>query len=159
MPFTISEATTADAAGIAAVFASHQSSNFTRLQLGTVNPADLRKDLKERITKSIAETPDQIYVIAKDGETGEVASYAQWFSPKPIGEKVEFKSNEVSRSACFVVPEAVSESCLHVAARGERCRGVAEETVERLQCRTDGRLPPSNPQHARVSIEGQETLP
>ena len=81
MPFTIEEAANEDAAAIAKVFVSDETSDFLRLQLGTVDPTVLNEGMTERIREGIA-TEDQIYVVARDEETGQIVSYAQWVLPK-----------------------------------------------------------------------------
>ena len=94
MPFTIRQARTDDAAAIAKIFTSDETSSFLRLQLGTVNPAVLNQGMTERLAESI-QKPDQVWVIACDDESGEIVSYAQWVLPRDEFEAVVEKTPEV----------------------------------------------------------------
>ena len=81
MPFKIEQATVEDAAAIAEIFTSDEVSSIYRLQLGTIDPSVFSDGMTRRIAEGI-EKPDQVYIIARDQETGKVASYSQWVLPK-----------------------------------------------------------------------------
>lgn len=91
MPFKVEEATPEDAAAIAKIFTSDEVSRINRLQLGAIDPSVFTQGMTERIKEGI-EKSDQIYIIARDEETSEVVSYAQWVLPK----EVVAKTSEVS---------------------------------------------------------------
>lgn len=86
MPFTVEEATAKDADAIANIFTSDEVSRVNRLQLGTVEPSVFTNGMIERIKEGI-QKDDQVYIIARDEETNEVVSYAQWVLPKDMAAK------------------------------------------------------------------------
>ena len=94
MPFTIKQATIEDARDIASTFLSNGTDHFLRLQLGTVDPAVLREGLTGRLRESI-EREGQVYIIARDDESGHVVSYAQWTLPRNEMEFVVEQNPEV----------------------------------------------------------------
>ena len=94
MPFTIKQANTDDAAAIAKILTSDETSSFLRLQLGTIDPAVLNQGMTERLTESL-QKPNQVWIIACDDESGEVVSYAQWVLPRDEFETVVEKTSEV----------------------------------------------------------------
>ena len=86
MPFRVEEATAEDAAAIAKVFVSEETSDFLRLQLGTVSPSLLNEGMTERIKKAI-EKRERVYIVARDEEIDEIVSYAQWELPRDTPDK------------------------------------------------------------------------
>lgn len=95
MPFTIEEATPDHAPAIAKIFLSNETDEFLKLQFGTVDPAVMRQGLTERLAENI-KASGQVYVIARDEETGEVASYCSWTLPRDLDEPYVRQSAEVS---------------------------------------------------------------
>ena len=81
MPFVVERATINDVADIAKIFLSDSTSDFLRLQLGTVDPATLNEGFTERLTESLQQD-GQVYIVARDRDTGEIVSYAQWKLPR-----------------------------------------------------------------------------
>ena len=98
MPFTVEEATPEDAAAIAKIFVSNETSSMLRLQLGTVDPGVLNEGLTERLAESI-QKKGQTYIIARDDEAGEIVSYASWTLPRDEGEVFIEQSPDVCTSS------------------------------------------------------------
>ena len=94
MPFTVEKATVNDAVDIAKIFLSDSTSDFLRLQLGTVDPATLNEGFTERLTESLQQH-GQVYIVARDCETGEIVSYAQWRLPRDEVDVVVSPTSEV----------------------------------------------------------------
>lgn len=81
MPFTVEEATVDDAAAIAKVWLSAETSDFLRLQLGSVDLSVLSEGMTTRMEESICKE-GQVYVVARDNDSNEIVSYAHWVLPK-----------------------------------------------------------------------------
>lgn len=94
MPFTLEEAKVDDAAAIAKIFTSDETSNFLRMQLGTVDPSVLNEGMTERLAESI-QKEGHVYIIARNDDTGEIVSYAHWALPRDEMEVVVEQSPEV----------------------------------------------------------------
>ena len=94
MPFKIEEAAPKEAEAITKIFLSDDTSDFLRLQLGTVDPAVLNEGMNDRLAEGL-EKPGHTYVIARDEKTNEVVSFAQWVLPRDENETVAEQSPEV----------------------------------------------------------------
>ncbi|KAK3725077.1 hypothetical protein LTR37_000587 [Vermiconidia calcicola] len=108
MPFTIEQAIPEHAAAIAKIFLSDETSDFLRLQLGTVDPAILNGGLTERLAVSI-KRPRETYIIARDDETQEIVSYAQWILPRDamdvvVGQTVDEQVHETEQYRRTLLP-------------------------------------------------------
>lgn len=95
MPPKIEQAAPSDAAAIAKIFLSNETDEFLRLQFGTVEPGIMNSGLIDRLTENI-KTSGQVYVIARDEETGEIVSYASWTLPRAEDEPYVQQRAEVS---------------------------------------------------------------
>lgn len=95
MPFALSTADPSHAAAIAKIFLSNETDDFLRLQFGSVDPGVMSRGLAERLAENIA-TSGQVYIVARDEETGDVVSYCSWTLPRGEGEEVVKASAEVS---------------------------------------------------------------
>ena len=96
MTFTTEQANVADAPSIAKVLLSDHTSEFLRLQLGTVDPEVINQGFAERMTGSF-DQEGIVYVIARDDDTREIVSYAQWKLPRDASTHVIKPSPEVCR--------------------------------------------------------------
>ncbi|GAB7351016.1 hypothetical protein MBLNU459_g1506t1 [Dothideomycetes sp. NU459] len=81
MPFLVSEATLADVPAITSIFRADAPTSFMRLCLGSVHPSALNVKQSDRIADEMHEE-DQLWLIARDAESGRTASFAQWRLPK-----------------------------------------------------------------------------
>lgn len=87
MHFEISEATPADAAAIASLFALSWVSPFTRLQFGQVEPAELATSMVPRIAEQMVKG-SSTFIVARHGESCNVAAVAQWTLPVEADSRV-----------------------------------------------------------------------
>lgn len=78
--FYIEEAIPADAVTLASLFALSWDSPFTRLQFGSVDPAQLTASVAPRIAERMVKANSK-FIVARSQETGEVAAVAQWKVP------------------------------------------------------------------------------
>lgn len=97
MPYTIERATTEDAPAIAKIFLSNESDSFLQLQFGTADPEALSDDTAESLVESI-EKEGQVFIVARDDDSGEVVGYAQWSLPRDEFEMVMMQTPQVIRS-------------------------------------------------------------
>ena len=121
MPFTIEQAIPEHAAAIAKIFLSDETSDFLRLQLGTVDPAILNGGLTERLAVSI-KRPRETYIIARDDETQEIVSYAQWILPRDAMDVVVGQTVDVSS----ILLTSLFETDIEVGT-GSRDRAISED--------------------------------
>lgn len=96
MPFTVHDATVADAADIAKPFSSNEEREFERLQRGTCSVDGHTQHLQKRVSEIISEG-DELWCVVKDDESGQVKSVAQWQLPETEPERP--KSEEVRSGA------------------------------------------------------------
>jgi ribosomal protein S18 acetylase RimI-like enzyme len=78
--WTISEVRPSDADAIASLFASSWTSTFSRLQFGHVESQTLAVAMTPRIARQMTE-PNSLFLVARQTETDEVLSIAQWTVP------------------------------------------------------------------------------
>jgi len=81
MPFLVSEAKLADVPAISAIFRSDVPAPFMRLCLGSIHSSALTGSQSDNISDDMSEE-DQLWLIARDSESGKTASFAQWQLPK-----------------------------------------------------------------------------
>ena len=91
--YAISNALPSDASAISSLFALSWQSPFSRLQFGNVESHDLANAMTPRIAQQIAEGR-MLFIIAREEESEDVVSVAQWSVPPPPskGEKLESKN-------------------------------------------------------------------
>lgn len=92
MPFLVSEATLADVPAITAIFRSDEPAPFMRLCLGAVHSSALSVKQADVISDEMQEE-DQLWLMARDKESGKTASFAQWQLPKEEADSVDEQSD------------------------------------------------------------------
>ena len=98
MSFTVHEATESDIPAIARVLASDGQNALFELQLGAVDRNVLYGNMGERIARAM-KMPDQQWIVARDEDSGDIMSYAQWVLPQPEGVVANEPSPEVRLTA------------------------------------------------------------
>lgn len=88
-------ATPKDASAITKILLSNETDRFFRLQLGTIDSSVLCGGIEASIEESMQRN-GVVYMIAKDAESGEVVSFAQWDLPRNETEVVIDQSPVVS---------------------------------------------------------------
>jgi len=91
--YTISNALPSDASAISSLFATSWQSPFSRLQFGNVEPRDLAKAMTPRIAQQIAEKR-MLFMVAREEESEDVVSVAQWSVPPSISVRDGEESRE-----------------------------------------------------------------
>ena len=97
MTFTIEQASVEDAPAIGKVLLSDHTSDFLRLQLGTVDPDVMNQGFAERIAESFNQE-GMVYVVARDNDTRQIISYAQWKLPREASTHVIKPAPEASQN-------------------------------------------------------------
>jgi hypothetical protein len=78
--YPISKASPSDSASIASLFSLSWTTPFTKLTYGNVEPTALAESMAPRIAEHIG-GDSIIFIVARDPETHEVVSVAQWKLP------------------------------------------------------------------------------
>lgn len=100
MPFLVSEAKLADVPAITAIFRSDEPAPFMRLCLGSVHSSALDVNQSDSISDDMQEE-DQLWLIARDSESGKTASFAQWQLPKEEVDHVG--EQDAAQLVCFLI--------------------------------------------------------
>lgn len=100
MPFLVSEAKLADVPAITAIFRNDEPAPFMRLCLGSVHSSALSVKQADNITDEMHED-DQLWLVARDSESGKTASFAQWRLPKEEADSHE--EQDAAELVCFSI--------------------------------------------------------
>jgi hypothetical protein len=88
--YPISKASLSDAAAIASLFSLSWTSPFSKLTSGNVEPTALAESMAPRISEHMRKE-SIVFIVARDPETQNVVSVAQWKLPSTVQDEEEHR--------------------------------------------------------------------